>query len=126
MNQTILPTSLQHIPVNIQNFIGHLSEVVLEAHKADSEHQLALATFQEAMQSLQLAEKLKIQTLEKIDQGKTRDTKLEVELNELEQKMNDINGKRVTLMKAMQIREWSLERIDKKVTKLSREKRRSL
>ena len=79
--------------------------MVLEAHKANSEHQLALATFQEAMQSLQLAKKLKIQTLEKIDQGKTRDTKLEVELNELEQKMNDINGKRVTLMKAMQIRE---------------------
>lgn len=99
--------------------IGRLFEVVPEVQKADSEHQSTLAIFQEAMQSLQATEKLKIQTLKKIDQGKTRNAELEAELKELKKKMNDIKGKCAALTKVVQIREQSLEKINKKVTKFS-------
>ena len=54
-----------------------------EVRKADFEHQSTLTTFLESTQSLQEVEKLKIQTLEKINEGKTRDAELEVELKEL-------------------------------------------
>ena len=74
-----------------------------EVQKADFEHQSTLTTFLESTQSLQEVEKLKIQTLEKINEGKTRDAEFEVELRELQRRMNEIKGKRASLTKAMQI-----------------------
>ena len=47
------------------------------------------------------AQKHKDQMLKKIDQGKVRDSELEVELKELECKMNKVKEKRTSLAKAM-------------------------
>ena len=80
LSQTTLPTSLPHIPANLQSIISRLSEV----QQADTEHQSIFKTFQLSTQSVQEAEKLKAQMLDKINQGKTRDTELEAELKELE------------------------------------------
>ena len=41
----------------------------------------------------------KLKTLDKIDQGKTQDVELEIELKELEQKMNKVKQKHTSLAK---------------------------